>query len=72
MDLKDAKFLLTELKSEECACGKYKKAGMSFCYHCYSALPSDHQKPLYNQFGRGYEEAYEEAVGWLKIWEWGE
>ena len=70
MNLKDAKFLLEELKSEECACGAYKKSGMSFCYKCYSSLPNDHQKPLYSQFGRGYEEAYEQATMWLKAWEW--
>jgi hypothetical protein len=70
MNLKDAKFLLTELKSNECACGSYKNPGNSFCYACFKSLPNDMQKPLYSQFGRGYEEAYEEATQWLKAWEW--
>ena len=30
------------------------------------------QKALYSRFGNGYEEAYEEATGWLKAWEWEE
>jgi hypothetical protein len=71
MDLKDAQFLLKELKSDECACGNYKKEGNSFCYKCYSNLPNDMQKALYRRFGNGYEEAYEEAYGWLETWEWG-
>jgi len=70
MDLKDAKFLLEELKSNECACGNHKKEGNSFCYSCYSNLPNDMQKALYLRFGQGYEEGYEEATEWLKIWEW--
>ncbi len=70
MDLKDAQFLLKELRSNECACGKPKKSGNSFCYGCYSSLPEDLQKKLYRRFGDGYEEAYEEAHGWLTTWEW--
>ena len=70
MDLKDAQFLLKELKSNECACGSYKKEGNSFCYNCYSSLPNEMQKALYRRFGNGYEEAYEEAYGWLETWEW--
>lgn len=72
MNLKDAQFLLKELRSDECACGKYKKIGNSFCYNCFKSLPNDMQKALYARFGNGYEEAYEEAYGWLKVWEWGE
>ena len=68
----DAVFLLKELKSNECACGSYKKKGFSFCYNCYNNLPDDIQKSLWDGFGRGYEEAYDFAVGWLKAWEWGD
>ena len=68
--LNDAVFLLKELKSNECACGSYKKEGNSFCFRCYRGLPNDMQKALYNRFGNGYEEAYDDAVGWLKAWEW--
>ena len=70
MNLKDTMFLLEQLKSNECACGESKKEGMSFCYSCYSSLPNDMQKGLYQRFANGYEEAYEEATGWLKVWEW--
>jgi len=66
MELKDAQFLLAELRSEECQCGNYKKSGNSFCYNCYSSLPNDLQKRLYNRFGNGYEEAYEESIEHLK------
>jgi hypothetical protein len=66
MDLKDAQFLLAELRSNECQCGNYKKSGNSFCYNCYSSLPNDLQKSLYSRFGNGYEEAYEEAIEHLK------
>jgi len=70
IELSDSIFLLKELKGEECACGNYKKSGMSFCFNCYKNLPDDIQKDLYLRFGNGYEEAYEEAYGWLKAWEW--
>jgi len=66
MKLSDAKFLLEELASEECQCGKYKKKGNSFCYNCYSSLPNDIQKRLYKRFRNGYEEAYEDAIEHLK------
>lgn len=66
MDIEDAKFLLEELKGEECQCGKYKKSGNSFCYGCYSSLPNNLQRSLYRRFGNGYEEAYEEAIEHLK------
>jgi len=69
--LNDSIFLLKELKSNECACGSYKKEGNSFCYKCYSGLPDDMQKALYQRFGNGYEIAYDDAIGWLKVWEWG-
>jgi len=71
MKLEDAQFLLKELKGNECGCGKTKKSGNSFCYSCYKNLPDDMQKALYKRFGQGYGEAYEDAVGWLKAWEWG-
>ena len=66
MHIEDAKFLLEELKSEECQCGNPKKSGNSFCYRCYSSLPSHLQRSLYRNFGNGYEEAYEESIQHLK------
>ena len=62
---RDLKFYLDEFKSEECFCGKTKKARFSFCYGCYMSLPNEMQRALWRPFGRGYEEAYEEAVQWL-------
>jgi hypothetical protein len=70
IELNDSVFLLKELKGNECACGGYKKGGNSLCYKCYSSLPDDMQKDLYQRFGNGYEEAYDNAVGWLNVWEW--
>jgi hypothetical protein len=51
MAIKDFKFYATELKSEECFCGKTKKPRMSFCYRCYKSLPGDMQKDLYQPLG---------------------
>lgn len=64
--MSDKKFYLSELKSEECQCGKAKKSGKSFCYHCFKNLPDDFQKDLYLPIGGGYEEAYENSVKFLE------
>ena len=61
----DRKFYISELKSEECQCGEWKRSGMSFCYKCYVSLPRLVQKALYTSFGQGYEEAYDEAIKYL-------
>ena len=62
---KDILFYLAELKSEECACGRWKKSGFAFCYQDYKSLPYAMQKALYQRFHDGYQEAYEEAYKWL-------
>ena len=67
---RDTKWYLKEFKSNECACGRSKKPRFSFCYQCYIELPDDMQKALYRKFMNGYEEAYDDAFGWLKEWEW--
>lgn len=59
-------FYLSELKSEECFCGKSKKSKFSFCFNCFRELPSDIRKRLYNKIGNGYEEAYDDAIVYLK------
>lgn len=64
--MSDIKFYLQELNSEECACGATKKAKYSFCYTCYQLLPDDMKRELWNRLGDGYEEAYDEAILWLK------
>ena len=64
---KDWKFYVDGLNSEECACGRAKKPGYSFCLWCYRRLPRDMQRDLYEPLGQGYERAYEAAVKWLEL-----
>ena len=54
------------LRSEECACGRSKQKGRSFCYGCYQALPRGLQVDIYLRLGQGYEEAYEASVKHLE------
>jgi len=56
-----------ERMSEECACGKTKRAGYAFCWYCYQDLPPNLQARLYDRIGRGYEEAYDEAFKELEL-----
>jgi len=66
-DCKDTDFYLTQLMSDECACGSPKRPRHSFCYRCYRSLPRHMQHDLYQYIGDGYEEAYEAAVEWLEL-----
>lgn len=66
VNTKDAKFYLSELKSGECFCGKNKRSGYSFCYHCFQSLPQDIRNGLYRKIWNGYPEAYDQAVGYLE------
>lgn len=66
----DKKFYTAMLKSEECLCGREKRANNTFCYKCYKALPGDMQGALYQRIGDGYEEAVDEAVGHLQTEVW--
>lgn len=61
----DDKFYLTEKKSEECQCGRWKKPGNSLCAGCWHRLPVHMQADLYARLGDGYEEAYDQAVKYL-------
>jgi len=61
----DWKFYVEELQSDECACGRAKKPGFSFCYTCYRTLPFDLQRALYKRVREGYEAAYDAAYGRL-------
>ena len=63
---RDRIWYIKEFKSNECVCGGTKRPGSSFCYTCFKALPSTYQHALYQKMGDGYEEAYEDAVAWLK------
>lgn len=58
-------FYLSEFRSNECQCGRYKKEKTAFCYPCYSSLPVAKQKALYQTFRQGYEQAYDDALIWL-------
>ncbi len=66
----DLKFYIDLLKSEECLCGRTKQARKAVCWSCWKALPQEHQKALYRRIGQGFEEAYEEAVQWLQLYQW--
>jgi len=60
-------FYIKELLSEECACGKEKKSGFSFCYRCYKSLPNVMRRDLYQRVHEGYEEAYDNALEYLGL-----
>jgi hypothetical protein len=62
----DFKFYHDELNGEECACGAWKRSMFAFCYTCHRSLPEDMKRELWKRIGDGYEEAYNEAISWLK------
>lgn len=64
--IKDARFYITELRSEGCRCGRGKKSGHSFCYRCYARLPVEHKNGVWRRMGSGYEEGYEAAAAYLE------
>jgi len=61
----DINFYVKELRSDECQCGRYKAPGRSFCYKCYTSLPRDMRRDLWQGIGDGYEEAHDAAVHYL-------
>lgn len=61
---------MRELNGEACLCGRAKKKMHSFCYRCYTALPPEMRRDLYDLIGAGYEEAFEEAAAWLETEVW--
>jgi len=62
---KDQQFYIEEFESEECQCGRSKRPTNAFCFMCYSSLPSDMQKALWQKIGDGFEQAYDEALKYL-------
>jgi hypothetical protein len=58
----DRKQLLVELRGTICRCGSDKVSKQTFCRACYFRLPRYLRGNLYNLFGKGYEEAYREAI----------
>ena len=63
--LKDRRFFIESLKSEECQCERPKKRGFAFCYGCYQRLPQGMRRALYRPVGEGFEQAYEDACRYL-------
>jgi hypothetical protein len=58
--------ILHSLSSTHCeGCGNAKNQGKSHCRTCYYKLPKDLRTRLYNGFGKGYEEAFEESLAVL-------
>ena len=62
----DIRFYLDVLKSDECQCGREKSPRHALCGRCYFRLPKDMQRALWRPVRGGFEEAYDEAVGWLE------
>ncbi len=66
MTPEDRKFIIQQFRSTECACGKRKDKNRAFCYKCYTSLPKEKRRSLWEVFGRGFEEAYDDCVAWLE------
>ena len=62
----EAVLLISELAGEQCRCGKGKVPYKTFCVRCFGALPAATGHNLYRRVGHGYEEAYTEAVAFLR------
>lgn len=63
---KDKLWYIREFRGNECTCGKTKRPGSAFCYTCFMKLPYTYRMATYQRMGEGYEEAYENAVQWLR------
>ena len=59
--------LVRELAGTRCRCGSSKTAKRTFCSRCYYSLPISNRNAIYRRIGRGYEEAYLEAVELLNL-----
>lgn len=58
--------LIAELAGEVCRCGNRKKARQTFCGRCYYTLSKTQRSALYSPVGRGYAEAYGDALATLQ------
>jgi hypothetical protein len=62
-------YYLKILAGNECPyCDGPKQRGYAFCYDCYFSLPKDLKNGLYRKIGQGFEEAVDEALGWMEVW----
>lgn len=60
--------LLQSIQGDTCpACGKFKDSGKTVCRRCYFDLPSALRNALYDRIGKGYEEAFENAMSHLQV-----
>jgi hypothetical protein len=53
-------------KTERCWCGGHKKVTQSVCSRCWWKLDSEQRDSLYQRIGKGFEEAYEAAIEFLR------
>lgn len=60
--------LVQEYGRETCRCGSQKERGHSFCRACYFCLTNEQRKALFSRPGKGYREAYEDAILTLVVW----
>jgi hypothetical protein len=63
---RDKLWYIREFRSNECTCGNTKRPGSAFCSTCFMKLPCTYRMATYQRMGEGYEEAYENAVQWLR------
>lgn len=56
-----------DFKGTVCAaCGNEKRQHHSFCHRCFFFLPRNLKYDLYRRFGDGYEQAFRDALDWLR------
>ena len=60
--------LIQEYGRETCRCGSPKERGHTFCRSCYFCLTNEQRKALFAKFGKGYREAYEDAIATIVVW----
>ena len=54
------------LKSSTCLCGLIKQERKVFCLRCFTALPQTMRDNLYLEINKGFEDAVEVAILYLK------
>ena len=54
------------MATECCICHAVKRPKNGFCAACYFSLPKAMQRPLWQTFGDGYEDAHKAAREWLE------
>lgn len=56
-----------EFVGEVCGgCHRRKSRGNDFCKDCHFRLPKDLRANLWRRFSDGHEEAYQQALEWLR------